>query len=143
MFKKSILTSLILSLTTFNVVADGISIEPGKWEMNTVITMPMLPQPKVTTVTECIEEDEITPESMTEDMNNPDAECKLEVAVVEDNTMEWSIDCSEEMGSSRGEWKATSYGDSMKGGGTITMQVQGQEVVMTMDWEGKRIGQCD
>jgi hypothetical protein len=143
MHTKSVFLTIALSLAAFNVAAEGISIEPGKWEMNTVMTMPMLPEPRVTTVTECMDKDEITPESMMEDMENPEADCTMEAEVVEGNSMKWSIDCSEKMGNSRGEWQATSYGDSMKGNGAITMTVQGQEIVMTMDWEGKRIGACD
>jgi len=143
MLTKPIILTLALSVASFNVAAEGISIEPGKWEMTTVMTMPMLPEPRVTTVTECMDRDEITPESMMEDMENPNAECTLETPVVEDNTMKWAIDCSEQMGNSHGEWQATSYGDTMKGNGAITMTVQGQEIVMTMDWEGKRVGACD
>jgi hypothetical protein len=143
MFKKTLFTAVSLLIVSTAAQAEGISIEPGKWEMNTVMTMPMLPEPKVTTVTECMEKDEITPESMSEDMNNPDADCKMNAEVVGDDTMKWTMDCSEEMGNSRGEWEVTSYGDSMKGGGSVTMNVQGQEIVMTMEWEGKRIGACD
>ena len=143
MLTKSVVPALTLCLAAFNVAADGITIEPGKWEMNTVMTMPMLPQPRVNTTTECMEDAEITPESMMEDMENPNADCTLEAEVVGENTMKWSIDCSEQLGNSRGEWEATSYGDTLKGGGAITMSVQGQEIVMTMDWEGKRIGECD
>mgnify|MGYP001828715631 CR=1 FL=1 len=142
MIKKTVFT-LLLSLAAFNAVAEGITIEPGKWEMNTVMNMPMLPQPRVTTVTECMEDEEITPESMLKDMDNSNAECTMDAQVIEENTMKWTLDCTEEMGSSRGEWQATSYGDTMKGDGAITMQVQGQEIVMTMAWEGKRIGACD
>jgi hypothetical protein len=140
---KSVILTLVLSLAAFNAAAEGISIERGKWEMTSVMTMPMLREPRVTTVEECLDKDEITPESMIKDMENPDAECEMSAEVLEGNTMKWTLDCREQMGSSRGEWRATSYGDSMKGSGAITMTVQGQEIVMTMDWEGKRIGDCD
>jgi len=140
---KSVILTLALTLAAFNVAADGISIEPGKWEMTTVMNMPMLREPRVTTVSECMDKDEITPESMMEDMDNSNAECDMNVEVVEENTMKWTLDCSEKMGNSTGEWTATSYGDTMKGNGAITMNVQGQEIVMTMEWEGKRVGECD
>ena len=140
---KTVILTLALSAAAFDAAADGISIEPGNWEMTTVMTMPMLREPRVTTVTECMDKEEITPESMMEDMENPNAECEMNAEVIEENTMKWTLDCSEQMGNSRGEWQATSYGDTMKGSGAITMTVQGQEIVMTMDWEGKRVGDCD
>ena len=143
MNSKSIALTLALSLTTFHVAADSISIEPGKWEMNTVINMPMLPQPRVTSTTECMEEDEISPESLMKDMDNPEADCEHNAELIEENTMKWTMDCTEKRGNSKGEWTATSYGDTLKGSGVITMSVQGQEIQMTMDWEGKRVGACD
>lgn len=143
MFTKTIVLTMALALATFNVSAEGITIEPGEWEMNSVINMPMLPRPRVTTVTECMTEDEITPESMMKDMDNSNADCDMQAEVVGDNTMKWTLECSEQMGNSSGEWEATSYGDTMKGEGAITMLVQGQEIIMTMAWEGKRIGDCE
>ena len=143
MFKKTLMLIVTLGLTAFNVSADGISIEPGKWEMNSVINMPMLPQPRVTTVTECMKDDEITPESMMKEMDNSEADCEMAAEMVGENSMTWTLECSEQMGNSSGQWEATSYGDTLKGDGAITMSVQGQEIVMTMAWEGKRIGECD
>jgi hypothetical protein len=137
---KSVVLTLIGGLTAFNACADGITIEPGSWEMTSTMSMPMLPQPRVTTVTECMEESEITPESMTDEM---DSSCTFDVKVVEGNTMNWSMDCSGDEGSSRGEWHATSYGDTLEGAGTITIDVQGQDMVMTMNWTGKRVGACN
>lgn len=136
---KSVVFTLTWSLAAFNVFADGITVEPGSWEMTSTMSMPMLPQPRVSTVTECIKESEITPESMTDDM---DSSCVFDVKVVEGNTMRWSMDCSSDESTSRGEWEATSYGDTLEGAGTITVDVQGQNMVMTMNWVGKRVGAC-
>jgi hypothetical protein len=140
MFNKAPFFALILVLVSFEATAEGIAIEPGKWEMSTTMNMPMLSQPKVSTVTECMEESELSPEKMTDEM---DSGCTFDARVVENNTMKWSMDCVADTGSSRGEWEATSHGDTLTGSGTITIDVQGQSMEMLMSWEGKRVGECD
>jgi hypothetical protein len=57
--------------------------------------------------------------------------------------MKWSFDCPVEGGTSHGEWEATSGGDTVVGKGLITVSFQGQAMEMTMNWEGKRIGDCE
>jgi len=140
---KKIYLYLILSvnLAPISALAEGISIEPGKWEITTTITIPILPQPRVTTKTECMKERELSPETMTDD--DTDSDCTLNTVVVDGNTMKWSMDCQGKEGNSRGEWEVTSRGDTLTGEGKVTVDVQEQDMVMTMNWEGKRIGDCD
>jgi len=57
--------------------------------------------------------------------------------------MKWSMDCIAQGGASRGEWEVTSHGDTLTGGGTITVDMQGQAIAMTMQWDGKRVGDCE
>ncbi len=132
---------LLFSLVSSPAVAEGIPIEPGLWEMTSTMTMPMLPNPRVSTSTECIEEDELSPEAMNqEDM---DSDCTFSTRTVDGNTMKWSMACNSKGGASRGEWEASSHGDTMTGGGTVTVDMQGQSMVMTMKWDGKRVGDCN
>jgi len=133
----------LLAITLFltpALKAGGIPVEPGLWEMTTTMTMPMFPQPRVTTVTECMQKSEISMEELnSEDM---DVECVFNPAQVEGNTMKWSFDCPVEGGTSHGEWEATSGGDSVSGKGLITMTLQGQSMEMNMSWNGRRVGDC-
>ena len=139
MIKASIILG-ILFLAAPAARADGIPVEPGLWEMSSTMNMPMLPQPRVTTTTECMKESEISMDDMGgEDM---DPNCQFEMAQVDENTMKWSFDCPVDGGTSHGEWEATSSGDSVTGNGVITMSFQGQTMEMTMSWQGKRIGDC-
>jgi len=140
MYNKTALIGLMIALASTNAMADGIAIEPGNWEMTTTMNAPMLTQPKVNTVTECIEESEITPEAMTDEM---DSGCTFDARVIEGDTMKWSVDCQAAGGSTRGEWEATSHGDTLTGSGTITVDIQGQSMEMQMSWEGKRLGDCE
>jgi len=139
MIRASIILGILL-LTAPAARADGIPVEPGLWEMSSIVNMPMMPQPRVTTTTECMKESEISMDDMGgEDM---DLNCQFEMAQVDGNTMKWSVDCPVEGGTSHGEWEATSSGDSVTGEGLVTISFQGQAMEMTMSWEGKRIGDC-
>ena len=101
----------------------------------------MLPQPRVTTELECIEESEISPEAMTDE--GMGSGCTFDTRIIDGNTMKWSMNCDSEGGASRGEWEVTSHGDTLSGEGTITVDMQGQSMVMTMDWSRERVGDCD
>jgi hypothetical protein len=131
---------MVFFLVSFDALADGISIDPGNWEMTATVKMPMLPQPRVTTTTECIRENEITPETLSAD--GMEAGCTFDAEIVGNNTMKWTMDCDQQGGHSSGEWEATSHGNTITGGGTITINMEGQAMVMTMNWDGKRIGDC-
>ena len=136
----AIITACVLLLVSFPAGAEGIPIEPGLWKMTSTVTMPMLPQPRVTTVTECMEKSEISMDDVGGEGMDPN--CTFEMAQVGGDTMKWSVDCPVEGGTSHGEWQATSGGDSVKGEGILTMSFQGQNMEMTMAWEGQRIGAC-
>ena len=122
------------------VFAEGIPIEPGLWEITSTMNMPMLPEPRVATVTECMEKSEISMDEVTGEGMDPD--CSFDIAQVDGNTMKWSFDCPVQGGISHGEWEAVSAGDSVTGKGIMTMTFQNQNMEMTMEWEGKRVGDC-
>lgn len=133
--------ALLLSLVSTLTIAEGVPIEPGQWEMTSTMNMPMMPQPRVSTRLECIEENELSPDTMNEEDMDPN--CTVESRLVDGNTMAWSMECNAAEGASRGEWEATSHGDTLTGEGTVTVDMGGQEMVMTMKWDGKRVGDCD
>ena len=139
----NIKNSLLLAALFFSapaLQADGLQVEPGMWEMTSTMSMPMLPQPRVTTVTECMTQSELSMDDVGG--GAMEANCTFDQAQVSGNTMKWSVDCPVEGGSSHGEWEAVSSGDSVTGSGRITVAVQGQNMEMTMSWEGHRVGDC-
>lgn len=138
--KKLLLAAAVMTGATA-VQAEGIPVEPGKWEMTSTMQMPMLPEPRVTTVTECMEKSEITMDDMGADEMDPN--CSFDMKQLDGDTMSWSVDCPVEGGTSHGEWTATSAGDSVTGDGKIVVSFQGQSMEMTMSWTGQRIGPCD
>ena len=136
----TILTSLAAILFVGTANADGIDIEPGQWEMTSTMSMSMMPQPQVTTVMECIEEDTLNPEDFNMDEENP---CSISEVDTEGNTTRWSINCPVEDGAvMEGQWEVTSNGDTLTGKGEMTAEIAGQEMGFNMNWEGKRIGDC-
>jgi len=121
-------------------MAEGIPVEPGLWEITSTMKMPMLPEPRVTTVTECMEKSEISMDDMGGEGMDPN--CSFDVSEIDGKRMKWWFDCPVEGGTSHGEWEAVSEGDTVSGNGVITMSFQDQTMEMTMEWAGKRVGDC-
>jgi hypothetical protein len=137
----TILAGLAAILLAGTASAAGLSIEPGKWEMTSTMTMTMMPQPHVTTNVECMEEDELSPEDFNMDEENP---CEITEVTIEDNSARWLISCPTEGGQTMdGHWEVSSTGDSLTGKGAMTMEYSGQKMGFEMSWQGKRIGDCE
>lgn len=130
---------LLLCVCSF-AGADGLPMKPGKWEMTMTMQMSMLPAPQVRTYTECITEEELSPESF--DMDE-DSECQPSDFVVDGNTASWSIACPGPAGEMTGQWEFTSDGDEVSGNGSMSANMGGMSMQMNMTWEGNRLGDCD
>jgi len=131
---------LVAALLPLTAIADGIPVTPGLWDMNFTMQMPMLPQPQVIQKQECVEEEELSPDEFEMD---EESNCAVSDFVMDGNTMQWSLACDGEMGKMQGHWSFTSDGDSMHGEGTMNIDAGGQAMEMVMNWQGKRIGDCD
>ncbi len=135
------LTGLAAVFLTGSAIAKGVSITPGMWEMTSTMTMSMMPQPTSSTVKECIENDELSPESFNMEEDNP---CNISDVTIDGNTARWSINCPTEGGPvMEGQWEFTSKGDSISGNGTMSAEFAGQQMGFNMTWEGKRVGNCE
>ena len=88
-FRPVIFFSLLLSIAPA-IQADGIPVEPGLWEMTTTVNMPMMPQPRVTTVTECMTDSELDMDDVGSDGSETD--CTFEMSQVDGSTMKWTVD---------------------------------------------------
>ena len=136
-----ILTGLATVFFAGSINAAGVSIEPGMWEMSSTMTMTMMPDPRTTTVNECIENDELSPESFNMDKDNP---CDITDVNVEGSTAQWSISCTTAGGPVMvGQWEFTSHGDTINGHGSMSTEIAGQKMGFDMTWEGKRVGACE
>jgi hypothetical protein len=134
----SSLTALFFSITA---IAEGVSIDPGEWEMTSTITMSMMPQPQTTTVKECIKESQLRPEDFNMDEDNP---CDIADVAIEGDTASWSVSCPSEGGFvMEGNWEFTSGGDTISGSGSMAAEIASQPMKFDMSWTGKRIGDCE
>jgi len=138
-FTAVLLTTTVL-LFAGNLAADGIPVSPGKWEMTSTMTMTMMPQPQTNTMTECIKDDHIDPESFNMDEETP---CSIKDMTVDGDTLSWAISCPTAAGQMDGQWEMTSQGDTLSGHGSMSAEFGGQKMGFDMTWEGKRIGDCE
>lgn len=140
MKSRVILSGLTAMFFAVAVNADGVSIDPGEWEMTTTLTMSMMPQPQTTTIKECIEENELNPEDFNMDEENP---CAISNVDINGGTARWSISCPTDNGTAmEGTWEFTSEGDTLSGNGSMSANFGGQDMSFEMTWEGMRIGDC-
>ena len=119
--------------------ADGIAIQPGKWELTMTVNAPMMPQDQVKTSVECINQDRISAKDMLQDQDA----CQIVDSSVEGDTLKWRMECPGPTGNAMAEGFYTSQGDSMNGEMRMTMSMNGQTMTMNNTWNGRRIGDCD
>ena len=135
----TIASLLTISTTQLAIAADSISIEPGLWEVSTIMTSPMFPQPRTETLQECMEDSQISPETIAPSDNG---ECTISDSNVSGNTLSWSMQCNTPGGAMTGQGSFESKGDSGSGNMQMNMDIQGQSMSMQMEWKGRRIGSC-
>ncbi len=134
------LTGLAIMLFAGTVFAEGVSINPGQWEMTATIEMSLLPEPRVRTSTQCLTESELDPNVFNVDEDNT---CNFADVVIDGNSARWSVLCPTEDGvQMEGQWEFTSSGDSITGTGSLSADANGMQIEFKMDWEGKRVGDC-
>ena len=122
-------------------LAEGVSVNPGKWEMTMTMQMSMMPAPQTKTTTECIEKDELGPAEFHMEEDSP---CDFSDVVVDDDTVSWNVNCPGPAGGDmKGEWSFTSLGDTITGSGSMSAEMAGQTMDFNMEWDGKRVGECD
>jgi len=112
---KRVLVTLVVTLALAGFVnvtqADGPTIKAGKWEIKSTVTVPMMPEPKVTTEIECVTEEEANRDPLTVIVE--ESECKVLNKKVSGNTIEFELECTGEMGvKSKGKGVFTSDGNT-------------------------------
>ena len=129
------------------VLAEGPDIKPGKWEIKTTVTMPMMPEANVTTQTKCV---------TLEEASNPlaailkEGNCKVLNKKESGNPIEFEVECDGGMDMKmNGKGHFTANNTTASGKMEMTMNMPqmgdqgGQSMKITQEWEGKRIGNCD
>ncbi len=146
---KKVFAALIVTIAMLffvkTVMAEGPDLKPGKWEFTTTITMPMMPEAKVTTNTVCITAEQANSDPLAAMIE--DGACKVLRKEENGNTIEVEVECDGDMDMKmRGNGSFTANGTTASGKMEMTMnmpQMGGQSMMMTQEWEGKRVGDCD
>jgi hypothetical protein len=132
----SLLLGLLLAATM--AAADGVRMEPGRWEFRSTAQMPMGMQPRSMVTTECVTEAEIDPRRYMKHA----AGCNLTDLEGNERSMTWNVSCPGPQGQMTGHGELHSSGASVNGKMTMSMTHQGQAMEMAVTWEGKRLGPC-
>lgn len=131
-------------------MAAKFDMNPGKWEFTTTMTMPMLPQPRTTTSTECITEEEAKQDPLADLID--DDNCKILNKKIKGSSLEFEMECNEGGMTTRGKGLFTAQKNTASG--TIEMIMEMPEMpnmpnmpsgpmTMKTSWQGKRIGACE
>ena len=119
--------------------AEGMKVKAGLWETKSIVTMPFGGDKQEHTSRDCISQSKITPEDMMKDVEG----CKILNTNVDANSMQWTISCQNAGVEMLGEGSAESAGTKITGGMNISATFDRQEMVMSTNWEGIYIGDCN
>ena len=133
--------TIVTAIAASSQAAESITYTPGKWETQTTMRMPMMPEPQTRTSTECLREGDYSAERLMRDQKG----CKVERVDVKERSLNWTVTCPGPNGGATGRGEYTISDDGERGQGKITIDVdmQGQKTSMTMDVTSRRIGNCD
>ncbi len=138
-FKIALLGSIIFVFClSANVMAEGMKLNPGLWEMKTILTMPFGAGTRENVNQECIKKSQVSPEELMNDVEN----CDVQSIEVTEESMKWSITCKKDDIDMTGEGHAQSTGTTIQGGMSFKAKVNEQDMEITTQWEGKHIGDC-
>ena len=147
--KRKIITACTCAclLLPVSSMAANFDMNPGKWEFTTTMTMPMMPQPQVTTMTQCVTEEEAKQDPMADLVDN--GNCKILNREMKGSSLSFEMECNQQGMVTKGKGQFTTKGDTASG--TIEMTMDMPEMpnmpagpmTMNTSWQGKRIGACD
>lgn len=119
--------------------AEGLRVEPGKWEMRSTSHMPMMPQPRTQVTTECVRQTELSPDTFLEQAEG----CRLIDSEASGSRIRWQMECQSEGRKMTADGAFTSTGTTVKGTMKLAMDAGGHQMTMEHQWEGRRLGPCD
>lgn len=126
----------------FAGTAWGFNIEPGMWKTTTTMTSPMMPQGKTETRSKCVTSEEAEGDFLST-LSDKDSPCKVTERKESGDTLEFAMECPNQMGAAKAQGSFTSKGDSGSGKMDMTMTMQGNTMKFQQTFEAKRIGPCE
>ncbi len=120
-------------------LAEGMKVDPGKWEFRSTSKTPMGPAPVPETTTECITESEMDPDEFLDEAKG----CSVVEKDVASDKMTYVMSCDGPTGPMTGRAVFRSTGSTVKGGMKMQVDFNGQPMTFETTWEGKRVGDCE
>jgi len=132
--------SLLFVSATLITASTGLALEldPGEWEFTTVSHAPMAPAPRTETRTECVVNGSRSADEFLANME----ECTVSDLVDNATTMSYKVKCPNGPLTLNGTADMKSDGKTVNGKMAMSMDMEGQSMSMTIDWSGKRLGDC-
>lgn len=126
------------------VLAEGPNLKPGKWEFKITSTIPMMPDARIMTKTECITAEEASRDPLAAMVE--DGKCRVLNKAENGKTIEFEVECDGDLDMKmRGNGYFTADGTTASGKMEMTMDMpqmgdqnmmSGQSMKMTQEWEG-------
>jgi len=134
--KMKTLVVIIICLFGITTVAAAVDLKPGMWEHTVRMEMPGMPfTPPPTTMKSCMDPDDTVPGSA----GGGQQHCSEPEVEVHGNTVNWTITCRGEGGSSVSKGSITYSNTTYKGEATVTTQGR----TMTSKMSGRYVGPCN
>ena len=124
-----------------SVHAGKINMEEGLWEITSKMEVPGMPFPMpATTHSQCITEKEMIPQG--KDVENK--QCKIDKTTISNDTVSWTMSCSNDGLVSKSSGKITYKGKTFDGKIKVTTvgSESGRDMIFTTVMTGKYIGKC-
>jgi hypothetical protein len=135
-FLPSVATAFTLLAGGPAVLAEGLPITPGLWEVTS--QNPMTGTNEVTQ--ECMTEAVFDPQDMMGDTDG----CTVSGETISGNTIDYDMTCSDPNmpGAMKGHFSFTIDGDQGSGTVDMSMEMNGQTMSMSSSMTAQRIGDC-
>jgi len=136
---KSSLIIIVLNLIPAALLAEGLQIKPGMWEITATSENSMMGA-RTHTIQKCMTDSEFDPSTQMQGMDKDQCQTTTKVS---GNKMDYTMECSSpDSGDFSGQGTFTSNGDTMESIMNIQGSAEGQTITMKVSSIGKRIGDC-
>lgn len=116
----------------------ALKLDPGEWEFTTISHAPMAPAPRTETRTECVVDGDRSAEAFLANMT----ECTVTDLVDTATNMSYKVKCPNGPLTLNGTADMKSDGKTVSGKMAMSMDMEDQKMSMSIDWSGKRLGDC-
>ena len=130
----------ILVLTALFVTAPALAqkVDPGEWQITSVVSGPMFPKPETRSETHCMKKGEVDDPNRW--LGQTGADCTVTPTTQGADHYSWTVVCPKNgvRGSGKMRWTRTTMDIEMD----LASEIQGKKVEMRSKVSGRRIGPC-